>query len=165
MLPQTTHSGEVPPAAADTRPFGFWTATALVVGGMIGSGIFLVPSALAPFGWTGVAAWLIGTGGALTIAYTLARLAAATPGGERRAGGGGRGPRAAAGAAGRVELLDRGAGGERGDRDCRDELPDGAGPGARCDAADGRAGRGRADLGADPAQRRRERGGRASSRW
>ena len=42
------------------RPFGFWTATALVVGGMIGSGIFLVPSALASFGWTGVAAWIVG---------------------------------------------------------------------------------------------------------
>ena len=64
---------------SDARPFGFWTATALVVGGMIGSGVFLVPSALAPFGWTGVAAWLIGTAGALAIAYTLARLAAATP--------------------------------------------------------------------------------------
>ncbi len=63
----------------DTRPFGFWTATALVVGGMIGSGVFLVPSALAPFGWTGTVAWVVGTAGALTIAYTLARLAAATP--------------------------------------------------------------------------------------
>ncbi len=64
----------------DARPFGFWTATALVVGGMIGSGVFLVPAALAPFGWTGVAAWIIGTAGALTIAYTLARLSAATAG-------------------------------------------------------------------------------------
>ena len=64
----------------DTRPFGFWTATALVVGGMIGSGIFLMPSALAPFGWTGVAAWLVSIGGALAIAWTLGRLARSLPG-------------------------------------------------------------------------------------
>ncbi len=61
------------------RPFGFWTATALVVGGMIGSGVFLVPAALAPYGWTGVAAWLVGIGGALAIGRTLSRLAATMP--------------------------------------------------------------------------------------
>lgn len=61
------------------RPFGFWTATALVVGGMIGSGIFLMPSALAPFGWTGVAAWFVSIGGALAIAWTLGRLARSMP--------------------------------------------------------------------------------------
>ena len=61
------------------RPFGFWTATALVVGGMIGSGIFLVPALLAPFGWGGVVAWGIGIAGALAIGWTLARLAATMP--------------------------------------------------------------------------------------
>ena len=61
------------------RPFGFWTATALVVGGMIGSGIFLVPSALAPYGWTGTLAWVIGIAGALAIGSTLSRLAATMP--------------------------------------------------------------------------------------
>jgi len=63
----------------DARPFGFWTATALVVGGMIGSGVFLLPAALAPFGWTGALAWVVATGGALAIAYTLARLTATMP--------------------------------------------------------------------------------------
>lgn len=57
------------------RPFGFWTATALVVGGMVGSGIFLLPASLAPFGWLGTAAWAISVGGALAIAWALARLA------------------------------------------------------------------------------------------
>ncbi|MFM6853604.1 MAG: hypothetical protein ACKOUM_05935, partial [Sphingopyxis sp.] len=56
------------------RPFGFWTATALIVGGMIGSGIFLLPASLAPYGWWGVGAWVISIIGALSIAYTLARL-------------------------------------------------------------------------------------------
>lgn len=64
---------------SDSRPFGFWTATALVVGGMIGTGIFLIPASLAPFGWTGVAGWLISIGGALSIAYALGRLAAILP--------------------------------------------------------------------------------------
>lgn len=62
-----------------TRPFGIWTATALVVGGMIGSGIFLLPSALAPFGRTAVLAWIISIAGALALAYVLGRLSAAVP--------------------------------------------------------------------------------------
>lgn len=37
-----------------TRPFGFWTALALIIGGMVGSGIFVMPAAIAPYGWTGV---------------------------------------------------------------------------------------------------------------
>lgn len=61
------------------RPFGFWTATALIVGGMVGSGIFLLPVALAPFGWTGVLAWVVSITGALAIAYVIARLAQAAP--------------------------------------------------------------------------------------
>lgn len=65
--------------ATPERPFGFWTATALVVGGMIGSGIFVLPAQLAPYGWTGLVAWFFGVGGALLIAWILSRLAAAMP--------------------------------------------------------------------------------------
>ena len=61
------------------RPFGFWTATALVVGGMIGAGIFVQPAQLAPFGWTGAVAWLIAIPAAMLLAYVLARLTAAQP--------------------------------------------------------------------------------------
>jgi APA family basic amino acid/polyamine antiporter len=64
----------------DKRPFGFWTATALVVGGMIGSGIFMMPAALAPFGWTGSVAWVVSIVGAVCIAYVLGRLAQTMPG-------------------------------------------------------------------------------------
>jgi len=63
----------------DQRPFGFWTATALVVGGMIGSGIFMMPAALAPFGWTGSIAWVVSIVGAVCIAYVLGRLATTMP--------------------------------------------------------------------------------------
>jgi basic amino acid/polyamine antiporter, APA family len=63
----------------DSRPFGFWTATALVVGGMIGSGIFMMPASLALFGWTGVVAWMVSIAGAVSIAFALARLAQTMP--------------------------------------------------------------------------------------
>jgi APA family basic amino acid/polyamine antiporter len=65
--------------ATATRPFGFWTATALVVGGMIGSGIFMMPAALAPFGWTGTIAWVVSIAGALSIAYALGCLTREMP--------------------------------------------------------------------------------------
>lgn len=67
-------------SSGDARPFGFWMATALVVGGMIGSGIFMMPAALAPFGWTGTLAWVASISGALAIAYALGRLAQTMPG-------------------------------------------------------------------------------------
>lgn len=63
----------------DKRPFGFWTATALVVGGVIGAGIYLVPSKMAGFGWTGVVAWIAGAVGALVIGRVLSALTAAKP--------------------------------------------------------------------------------------
>ena len=61
------------------RPFGFWTATALVVGGMIGTGIFMLPASIAPFGWTGMIGWVISIGGVLCVAYALGKLATALP--------------------------------------------------------------------------------------
>ena len=63
----------------EERPFGFWMATALVVGGVIGAGIFVLPSQMAVFGWTGVAAWLLGGAGAIVIARVLASVAEARP--------------------------------------------------------------------------------------
>ncbi|MGN6269684.1 MAG: APC family permease [Sphingomonas sp.] len=67
------------PSAAPRRAFGFWMALALVVGGMIGSGIFLLPAQIAPFGATGIVAWFVAIGGALTLAWVLTRLTAAMP--------------------------------------------------------------------------------------
>lgn len=61
------------------RPFGFWMATALVVGSMIGSGIFVLPAQLAPFGASGAAAWMIAVAGALVLGRVLTRMAAAFP--------------------------------------------------------------------------------------
>lgn len=61
------------------RPLGLWSATALVVGSMIGSGVFLLPAALAPYGAASLLGWGITLGGALLLALTFARLAARWP--------------------------------------------------------------------------------------
>jgi basic amino acid/polyamine antiporter, APA family len=69
-------SGSEPSPA---RPFGLWTAASLVVGGMIGAGIFIQPAQLAPYGWTGLVAWGFAIPGAMLLAYVLSRLAVARP--------------------------------------------------------------------------------------
>lgn len=66
-----------------SKPLGLWMCVALVVGNMIGSGVFMLPASLAPYGWNAVFAWLITIAGALCLALVFARLAQAFP----RAGG------------------------------------------------------------------------------
>lgn len=61
------------------RPLGTWSAIALVVGSMIGSGVFLLPSALAPYGGVSLLGWAITLSGALALALTFARLAMRWP--------------------------------------------------------------------------------------
>jgi APA family basic amino acid/polyamine antiporter len=57
------------------RPkLGIWLATALVVGNIIGSAIFILPASLAPFGWNAVSAWLVTVVGALCLAWVFAEL-------------------------------------------------------------------------------------------
>ena len=45
---------------------GFWTTSALVAGNMIGSGVFLTPSALAAYGPISVIGWIFWTWCAIT---------------------------------------------------------------------------------------------------
>ncbi len=71
--------GKVLDMSVSPRPFGFWTATALVVGTMIGAGIFVLPSQLAPLGWTGAAAWIIAALGVMAIAVIIADLTKQRP--------------------------------------------------------------------------------------
>lgn len=61
------------------RPIGLWSATALVVGSMIGSGVFLLPSSLAPYGAASLLGWGITLCGALLLAATFARMAIRWP--------------------------------------------------------------------------------------
>lgn len=60
--------------AARSQMMGPWLTTALVVGSMIGSGIFMLPVALAPLGLNAIIGWLVSIAGALSIAFALARL-------------------------------------------------------------------------------------------
>ena len=60
---------------------GFWMCVALVVGSMIGSGVFLLPASLAPLGWNSVWGWLVSIGGTLCLAYAFARMARDMAGG------------------------------------------------------------------------------------
>ena len=67
------------PPAERRRKFGFWLATALVVGNIIGSGIFMLPAGLAPFGWNAVSAWGLTFVGALSLAWVFAELSRQLP--------------------------------------------------------------------------------------
>jgi APA family basic amino acid/polyamine antiporter len=49
------------------------------MGNMIGSGVFLLPASLAPFGGVSLIGWLISTAGALMLALVFARLSRIAP--------------------------------------------------------------------------------------
>ncbi|WP_255700816.1 APC family permease [Novosphingobium kaempferiae] len=58
---------------------GLIAAMALVMGNMIGSGVFLLPASLAPYGWNAVIGWVVTTAGAMVLAYVFTRLTTALP--------------------------------------------------------------------------------------
>jgi APA family basic amino acid/polyamine antiporter len=60
-------------SATDGR-IGIWMTSALVVGTMIGGGIFMLPVALAPLGANAIVGWMLSGIGALCIALAFARL-------------------------------------------------------------------------------------------
>jgi APA family basic amino acid/polyamine antiporter len=57
----------------------FWMCVALVVGNSIGSGVFLLPASLAPFGLNSVIAWGFTASGAIALAIVFACLSRAYP--------------------------------------------------------------------------------------
>ncbi len=61
------------------KQIGLWIVTSLVVGNMIGSGIFLLPSALAEFGGISIFGWIASGFGALTVAVVFSRLSKLVP--------------------------------------------------------------------------------------
>ncbi len=69
----------MPVDKAAPATMGPWMATALVMGVMIGSGVFLLPAQLAPFGWNAVVAWGLAILGSLALALVIARLTQALP--------------------------------------------------------------------------------------
>jgi APA family basic amino acid/polyamine antiporter len=65
------------------REIGLGIATTLVLGNMIGSGVFLLPASLAPYGGYSLIGWLVSAAGALLLAGVFYRLSKRAP----RAGG------------------------------------------------------------------------------
>lgn len=59
--------------------FGFWVLLSLVIGNVVGSGIFLLPASLAAFGSISIFSWIMTSCGALFLALVLARLSQVYP--------------------------------------------------------------------------------------
>ena len=70
-----------PAASPPTRRLGSWMSMAMVVGTMIGSGIYLLPATLAPFGPNIILAFAVTIAGTMCLAVAFARLSARIPGG------------------------------------------------------------------------------------
>ncbi len=78
-MPSAVKASTAPANRAPRRQLGLWLATALVIGNMIGSGVFLLPASLAPYGGISVLGWLFTAAGAFLLAYVFARLAHGYP--------------------------------------------------------------------------------------
>jgi APA family basic amino acid/polyamine antiporter len=61
------------------KSLGLAACTAIVVGNMVGSGFYLSPAAVAPYGWMSIIAWAVMAGGAICLGLVFARLARLTP--------------------------------------------------------------------------------------
>ncbi|MFH8337103.1 amino acid permease [Streptomyces sp. AM6-12] len=67
------------PSSRHARRFGLPVATALVMGNIIGGGIFLLPASIAPYGTVSLVAFGVLTVGAIALALTFGKLAARDP--------------------------------------------------------------------------------------
>jgi len=65
--------------SAGKARIGLWTAIALVIGNMIGSGVFLLPASLASYGGISIVGWLVTAVGALALALVFWRLSRSFP--------------------------------------------------------------------------------------
>jgi APA family basic amino acid/polyamine antiporter len=61
------------------KKLGIWMSTSLVVGNMVGAGIFLMPAALAAYGGISVIGWLVSAAGALILARVFSQLSLLVP--------------------------------------------------------------------------------------
>jgi APA family basic amino acid/polyamine antiporter len=57
-----------------SRKIGFWSVFALVVGSQIGTGVFMMPASLAPYGAWSIVGWLVSGLGAIALALVFAKL-------------------------------------------------------------------------------------------
>jgi APA family basic amino acid/polyamine antiporter len=61
------------------KAMGLWSCIALVVGNMIGAGIFMLPSVLAGYGTLSLWGWAVSVCAALSLAFVFAKLSAIIP--------------------------------------------------------------------------------------
>ena len=61
------------------KSLGVAACTAIVVGNMVGSGFYLSPTAVAPYGNLAIIAWVVMGAGALCLGLTFAKLARIAP--------------------------------------------------------------------------------------
>src|SRR5215470_2203800 len=64
----------------EKKALGLVACTALIIGNMVGSGFYLSPASLAPYGLLAIAGWLVMGIGAVCLGLVFARLAHASPG-------------------------------------------------------------------------------------
>ncbi|MEV7726107.1 amino acid permease [Streptomyces sp. NPDC087917] len=76
--PQSRQSPH-PPQSRHTRRFGLPVAVCLVMGNIIGGGIFLLPASVAPFGTISLVAFAVLTAGAIALALVFGHLARRHP--------------------------------------------------------------------------------------
>lgn len=56
------------------KKIGFWSVLAIVMGSQIGSGVFMLPASLAPYGEYSILGWLVSGMGAICLALVFAGL-------------------------------------------------------------------------------------------
>jgi len=64
------------------KKLGLWTSTSLVLGNMIGAGVFMMPSTLASFGGISIIGWVASSIGAFLLAKIFAHLSKMMPGSD-----------------------------------------------------------------------------------
>ena len=58
---------------------GFWAAVSIVIGNMIGSGVFLLPASLAAYRGLSLVGWVVSAAGSVMLALVFARLSRQLP--------------------------------------------------------------------------------------
>lgn len=64
---------------ANAKSLGLAACTAVVVGNMVGSGFYMSPAAVAPYGVLAIVVWIVMGAGAICLGLTFARLAHIAP--------------------------------------------------------------------------------------
>src|SRR5690349_19386141 len=65
--------------STQTKALGLAACTALIIGNMVGSGFYVSPSSLAPYGLLAIVGWIVMGAGAVCLGLVFARLARSHP--------------------------------------------------------------------------------------